>query len=76
MFMTKLRTVFAYIDRELGRKDLTLREKCVLVRHQAFFKLQCFSGERANDVSNILSQDVKTLRDDSGFVFRHTFEKH
>ena len=42
MFMTKLRTVFAYIDRELGRKDLTLREKFVLVRDQAFFKLQFF----------------------------------
>ena len=75
MFMTKLRTVFAYIDRELGRKDLTLREKFVLVRDQAFFKLQFFSGDRANDVSNILSQDVKTLRDDSSFVYCHTFGK-
>ena len=75
MFLSKLRVIAAYIDRELGRNDLTLRDRFVLVRDQAFFKLQFFSGDRANDISNILSHDVKILHDGTGFVFRHTFGK-
>ena len=75
MFLSKLSSIFSYIDRQLSRPDLSLREKFVLARDQAFFKVQFFAGDRASDVCNILSQDVKALPDDSGFVFRHTFGK-
>ena len=75
IFLSQFSSIFSYIDRQLSRPDLSLREIFVLVRDQAFFKVQFFAGDRSSDVCNILSQDVKALPDDSGFVFRHTFGK-
>lgn len=49
--------------------NLSLREKFVLIRDQAIFKIQFFAGDRISDVCDILSQDVKKLQDNSGFVF-------
>lgn len=37
-------------------------------------KLQFFAGDRASDLSNFLTHDIKFLLDDFGFVLRHTFE--
>lgn len=64
-----------YIDRTFLRPDLSLREKLVLIRDQAIFKIQFFAGDRISDVCNILSQEVKKLQDNSGFVFNHTYGK-
>lgn len=75
IFITKLRSIATYIDRELRRSDLSLREKFVLYRDQALLKLQFFAGDRASDVAIVLSQEVKKLDDNSGFVFNHTFGK-
>lgn len=75
IFMNKLRSILDYIDRELKRTDLSLKEKFTLYRDQAMFKVQFFAGDRASDVAIILSQEVKKLDDNSGFVFNHTFGK-
>lgn len=64
-----------YIDREFSRPDLSLREKFVLIRDQAIFKIQFCAGDRISDVCNILSQEVKKLQVNSGFVFNHTYGK-
>lgn len=75
IFLGKLQKIATYIDREFSRHDLSLREKFVLVRDQAVFKLQFFAGDRASDISNILSQEVKKLPNSSGFAFNHTYGK-
>lgn len=64
-----------YIEREFSRPDLSLREKFVLIRDQAIFKIQFFAVDSISDVCNILSQEVKKLQDNSGFVFNHTYGK-
>lgn len=77
MFVRKLNSISAYIRNRLHSfKDfLTPREKYTLLRDQAMFELQFFAGDRASDISNFLTQDIKFLPGDSGFVFRHTFGK-
>ena len=75
IFASKLLSVASYIDRQLGRTDLNVRQTYVLLRDQAMFKVQFFAGDRANDVALILAQEIGKLSDDSGFVFCHTFGK-
>lgn len=77
MFVGKLNSISAYIRNRLHSfKDLlTPWEKYTLLRDQAMFKLQFFAGDRASEILNFLTQDIKFLPDDSGFVFRHTFGK-
>lgn len=75
IFLGKIKSMTMYIDREFSRPDLSLREKFVLIRDQAIFKIQFFAGDRISDVCNILSQEVKKLQDNSGFVFNHTYGK-
>ncbi|XP_062606038.1 uncharacterized protein LOC134267842 [Saccostrea cucullata] len=75
IFLGKIKKMTLFIDREFARPDLSLREKFVLIRDQAIFKIQFFAGDRISDVCNILSQEVKKLQDNSGFVFEHTYGK-
>lgn len=72
IFLGKIKSMTMYIDREFSRPDLSLREKFVLIRDQAIFKIQFFAGDRISGVCNFLSQEVKKLQDNSGFVFNHT----
>lgn len=75
IFLGKIKSMTLYIDREFSHLDLSLREKFVLIRDQAIFKIQFFAGDRIRYVCNILSQEVKKLQDNSGFVFNHTYGK-
>lgn len=78
MFGGKLNSISAYIRNRLHSfKDFLMpQEKYTLLRDQAMFKLQFFAGDRASDISNFPTQDIKFLPDDSGFVFnRHMFRK-
>ena len=77
IFLGKLKSISSFINDQLENKDFTLslREKYTLLRDQALLKLQFFSGDRASDVSNILSQEMRTLPDKSGYVFKHTYGK-
>lgn len=59
IFLGKIKSMTMYIDREFSRPDLSLREKFVLIRDQAIFKIQFFAGDRISDVCNILSQEVR-----------------
>lgn len=63
-FLTKLDTISKFISKELGRSDLTLKDRFVLIRDQALFKLQFFAGDRAIDIAITLLhvQEVKYLR--------------
>lgn len=75
IFLSKVKAIALFINRELDRCDLTLKEKFVLIRDQAWIKVQFFAGDRAGDLSNVVSQEVKILEDGSGLVFQHTFGK-
>lgn len=75
LFLTKIYVIASYIKRQQARDDLSLRERFVLARDQAMFKLQFFAGDRASDVAQVLAQEIKVLPDNSGFVFNHTFGK-
>ena len=74
IFLTKVKAISLYIQRELVAGVL-LKERYVLLRDQAWFKLQFFAGDRAGDLANVVSQEIKWLRDSSGLVFNHTFGK-
>lgn len=75
IFLNKVKAISAFIQRELLFKGLPIKQQYVLMRDQAWFKLQFFAGDRASDLSHVVSQEVKVLNDSSGLVFQHTFGK-
>ena len=75
IFLTKVKTICSFIDREIKKSWLTVRQKFVLYRDQAWMKLQFFAGDRASDLSIVVAQEIKVLHDGSGLVFKHTFGK-
>lgn len=75
MMLDKLRRMSSYIRNESSRGDLKMQQVFVLMRDQAFFKLQYFAGDRASDITSIPTQAVKRLPDNSGFKFCLTVTK-
>lgn len=75
IFFDKLIKIFNYINIKLDDGTLLLCEKFVLLKDQAFLKLQFFAGDGAADLGKCLVQVIKRLPDNSGFVFIHTVGK-
>ncbi|CAG2235217.1 unnamed protein product [Mytilus edulis] len=75
IFLSKIKAMCSYIDREIKSPGLSLRERYILYRDRAWMKLQFFAGDRASDLSLVVAQEVKVLNDNSGLVFQHTFGK-
>ncbi|XP_065922883.1 uncharacterized protein [Magallana gigas] len=75
IFLTKVKAIVGYMGGRLSMSSVSVRERYILLRDQAWFKLQFFAGDRAGDLANLVAQEVKWLRDYSGFVFNHTFGK-
>ena len=75
IFVTKVRAIAGYIGSRLYLDSTSVKERYVMLRDQAWFKLQFFAGDRAGDLANLVTQEVKWLKDYSGFVFNHTFGK-
>lgn len=75
IFLDKLRKICQFIENQLSRPDLSRREQYVLLRDQAWLKLQFFAGDRAGDLALVVTQEVKVLEDGTGLVFNHTFGK-
>uniref|UniRef100_A0A8W8ITM3 Uncharacterized protein n=1 Tax=Magallana gigas TaxID=29159 RepID=A0A8W8ITM3_MAGGI len=61
------------IQEEQARAHLVPKQAkpIFLTKAKAIF----FAGDRAGDLANLVAQEVKWLRDYSGFVFNHTFVK-
>ena len=77
LFLPKVRLIALYINRKLDEGDKnSLSMRYIWARDQAWLKLMAFGGDRANDVGLMLSQEVKSLTDNSGFVIRHTWGKN
>jgi len=72
--LRKLQLIGMYIDRHI---DSTKRpdKLFILARDQAFFKLLYFGGDRAHDLGIMLTQEIKSLPADAGFVIKHTYGK-
>jgi len=75
IFLNKVKGICSFIDREIRSIGLSVREKYVLYKDQAWMKLQFFAGDRASDLSVTVAQEVKVLNDNTGLVFQHTFGK-
>lgn len=75
IFISKIRAIASFIQRELEGKGMSTKEKYVLLREQAWFKLQFVAGDRAGDLAYVVSQEIRWLDDHSGLVFNHTFGK-
>ncbi|XP_064637890.1 uncharacterized protein LOC135494071 [Lineus longissimus] len=75
LFLSKLEKISSYIDNQLSRPDITLRQRFVLFRDQAFFRLQFFAGDRVSDLSGAPSQSVRYLADNTGMAVSHTYTK-
>lgn len=50
IFLSKVRTIALFIDRELRLDYPCVRERYVLFKDQARLKLQFFTGDRASDL--------------------------
>ncbi|CAG2211261.1 unnamed protein product [Mytilus edulis] len=72
LFLDKLRSISVHIDDLLLDPVLKSSERFIFLRDQAFFKVQYFSGDRANDLGLCISQEVKLLPNGDGFLFSHT----
>ncbi len=76
VFADKLELIASYIERQLeGQTSLSLRQRFVLLRDQALLKFAFFSGDRAGDIGRMLTQELKILPGDRGFLVRHTWGK-
>lgn len=50
-------------------------DKFVFLRDKAFLLLQFFAGDRANDLGQVLIQEIKSLPGNVGLLFFHTVGK-
>ncbi len=75
LFADKLRAVVAYIEREIQCPCTSSLQKFILLRDQAFLKLQFFAGDRASDLGRLLTQELRQLQGNRGFMIRHTSGK-
>jgi hypothetical protein len=75
MFIMTLSLISMYIERQLEDPNLKPSLRFVLARDQALFKVMFFSGDRAHDTGVMLTQEIKSLPDESGFLIKHTWGK-
>eukprot|EP00105_Crassostrea_gigas_P037162 XP_019921310.1 PREDICTED: uncharacterized protein LOC105324906 isoform X1 [Crassostrea gigas] len=55
IFLTKVKAIVGYIGGRLSMSSVSVRERYILLRDQAWFKLQFFAGDRAGDLANLVA---------------------
>lgn len=75
MFADKLELIASYIDRQLDRTLLSVRQRFVFLRDQALLKFAFFSGDRLTDAGLTLTQAIKFLPAGQGLLIKHTTGK-
>lgn len=63
-----------YIDERLKLASAYV-DNFVFLRDKAFFLLQFFAGDRANDLGQVLIQEIKSLPGNVELLFCHTVGK-
>ncbi len=72
LFLGKLEKICDFLVREVESTGISAREKFTYLRDRAFFSLQFYAGDRASDMSKMLSQEVRKLPRGEGFMIKHT----
>lgn len=63
IFLSNIRAIALFIDRELKRDDLYVKERYVLFRDQAWLTLQFCTGDLASDLFLVFAQEGRCLAD-------------
>ena len=71
IFFDKLRKITDLINLQLADKNNSLALKYILLRDQTFFKVQFFGGDRAGDLSRCVTQEIRRMSNNEGFIFFH-----
>jgi hypothetical protein len=74
-FLGKLKMMTNHITEKLDNHTISSGRRFVFLKDRAFFTLQFFAGDRASDLGQCLSQEVKKLSESKGLLFRHTVGK-
>ncbi len=75
MFTRKLSLISMYVDRNLDHRGATPKNRYILARDQALFKLMFFGGDRGHDIGIMLTQEIRELPDKAGYIITHTYGK-
>lgn len=76
VFLEDLMRICAYIIDQLKRPvGLSPSRIYILARDQALFKALFFTGDRASDLLQLKSVDVRRFPDNSGLLFNHVWTK-
>ena len=75
LFLRDLKAVSDEILSRLRVPQISPSEIFVLVRDQAFLKIQFFGGDRAGDLEKLRSSDLVYLPNKEGFLFNHSLTK-
>lgn len=75
LFLDKWKPISDHITTSLTEGSLSFGIRFVLLRDMSFFTLQFFAGDRASDLGQCLTQEIKALPERSGFLVRHTSGK-
>lgn len=72
--MDKLTQLSLYLQRRL-EGSVTLIDRFILARDQAYFKTAFFSGDRPGDLAQIKISEILRFPNDDGFLFNHVWGK-
>lgn len=75
IFFDKLQKIAELIDSQLHSTGNNLATRYILLRDQAFFKVQFFGGDRAGDLGRCVTQEIIRTQNDEGLLFTHTVGK-
>ena len=75
LFLNKLLLLSRHIQRQIERPDNSPLVSFTYARDAAFFKTLFFSGDRANDLTLVKTQDILRFPRDDGFLFNHVWGK-
>ena len=75
LFIDKLLLLSRYLERRMMDSKLSPTSLFILARDQAYFKTLFFSGDRANDLGLVLTEEIVRFPQDDGFLFNHVWGK-
>jgi hypothetical protein len=73
LFVHKLLLLSRHIQRKMGVPDVAAVSLFTFARDNAFFQTLFFSGDRANDLSTIKTQEILRFPQDDGHLFNHVW---
>lgn len=75
LFLNKLVLLGRHIERKISVQGISASELYILARDAAFFKTLFFSGDRANDLCFVKTQEILRFPHDDGLLFNHIWGK-